>query len=371
MIKLNIKTGKNYEYLMKDGLLANAGTLIADSFDTEIPEKLAIVTDDTVASLYAGDCHPFIKSLKETGFEVFKYVFPHGEASKDFQTLSDLMEFLASNKVALARNDAIIALGGGIAGDLAGFAASIYMRGIPFVQIPTSLLAAVDSSVGGKTAVNLAAGKNLAGSFHQPELVLFDSSTLRSLPKDRMLEGLAEVIKSAVIGDKDLFSFTANNKDILSEFTETGGAGSAAAVKYLVRASVTVKADTVSRDERENGLRQILNFGHTIGHAIEKCSGFEISHGFAVATGMNMITKSAAARGLADKQLADTLEKILTDTGFDLECPYSSEALAEAALADKKRRKDRLTLAIAPKAGECLLHDIPVNELANFIDCGR
>ena len=354
MQKITINASRTYDVITAPGLLSQSGQLIRQTLGEKV-KKVCIVTDDNVSPLYRA---PVKESLKEAGFEVVSFVFPHGEAYKSLATLSKLLDFLAYKQ--LTRSDAIIALGGGIVGDLAGFAAASYLRGIQFVQMPTTLLAAVDSSVGGKTGVNLSAGKNLAGAFWQPSLVLFDTDTIKSLSYDLLLDGAAEAIKAGVIADRDLFTYI----DQVSELTD------AEVITTLSSRAIWIKQQVVEADERDTGVRQLLNLGHTIGHAIEKCSSFSISHGHAVAMGMAIVARAAQKNGWSEEDCLTPILNSLNKFGFPLECPYTASQLTQAALKDKKRMGDTITLVIPVALGNCQLKQLPIDELESFIEGG-
>ncbi|MGX8775205.1 MAG: 3-dehydroquinate synthase family protein, partial [Bacillota bacterium] len=257
MQKLTMHTSQTYDILMEDNLLASAAKYIAEMLPPIIgaedaDRKCCIVSDRTVYGLYGKGGTPLQESLMDAGYEVGYYAFPDGEDSKTLSTVEDICAFLAENH--FTREDFIIALGGGVCGDVAGFAASVYMRGVPYVQIPTTLLAMADSSIGGKTGVNTEAGKNMIGTFWQPHLVLIDPKTLETLPEDELLNGLAEIIKAGFIADGTIF-------DAISED-----------LTDAIFKAIRVKQVIVEADERESDCRRLLNFGHTIGHALEKCS---------------------------------------------------------------------------------------------------
>lgn len=357
MIKITVTASRTYQVLMAQGLLSQVGSQIYEmtKLRKNGPQKICIVTDDIVRDLY---CCEVQDSLRTQGYETSVFVFPHGEHSKTLKTLSDLLEFLAEQQ--FTRSDMLVALGGGITGDLTGFAAASYLRGIEFIQIPTTLLAAVDSSVGGKTGVNLGAGKNLAGAFWQPSLVLFDPNALQTLSPDLLRDGLAETIKAGAIADADLFKTiqqceTINAPEMLTT---------------LAARAVEIKRAVVEEDERDTGARQLLNFGHTIGHAIEKCSSFEISHGHAVAMGMDIVSKAAFAMGWSREDCFTLIRKALRQFHFPLDCPYSAAQLTEAARKDKKRLGDTITLVIPQTPGTCILKQVPIEELEHFITIG-
>lgn len=349
MKSLNIAVDKPYTVQVGRGLLAGCGQAVAA---VHAPCTAAILTDDTVDGLYAA---PVQASLQEADFTVCKYVFPHGEASKTMDTAVDMVNFLAQQH--LTRTDLVIALGGGVVGDLAGFAAAIYLRGIDFVQIPTTFLAAIDSSVGGKTAVDLAAGKNLAGAFHQPVLVLCDVDTLDTLPEAYFADGIAEAIKTGVLFDPDLFS-----KMESGAFRQD--------LEAVIARCVELKGQVVAQDEFDNGERQKLNFGHTFGHAIEKCSQMTITHGHAVSMGMVIVTRASEAMGITKTPFLGRLTAALTKNGLPVTCPYGAKELCAAAGSDKKRRGQKLSLVVPIAIGNCQLYTIELPALEGFAACG-
>ncbi|MBN7774494.1 3-dehydroquinate synthase [Clostridium aminobutyricum] len=351
MKHIQINASRNYEVLIGRNLLKDAGKWIANVLK---PCKLCIITDDTVAKLYAEPLHA---SLKEEGFELCQYVFAHGELSKNVTTYSQILEYMASEN--LTRTDAVVALGGGVTGDMAGFAAASYLRGIPFIQIPTTLLAAVDSSVGGKTGVNLESGKNLVGAFWQPSLVLCDCDTFKSLSYDLMLDGISEAIKYGAIVDSVLFDFIAQ-EDIFSD----------SVLEQITAHCVRIKSEVVEEDEKETGRRQLLNFGHTVGHAIEKCSHYTISHGHAVAIGMLIAARAAFKLGYSKENCAPAIEESLKKYRYPLHCPYTAKELAAVALNDKKRSGQEITLVLPSVIGECYLQKTKISELEHFIAQG-
>ncbi len=336
-----VNTARPYEVIIERGSLARAGELIRPLLGNC---RLGILTDDTVNELY-GD--QLVSALSAAGYDAVKYVIPHGEASKNPELLFAFLNFLVENH--LTRTDALIALGGGVVGDMAGLAAALFLRGVKFIQIPTTLLAAVDSSVGGKTAVDIPAGKNLIGAFWQPSLVVCDPDTLASLPKDILRDGCAEVIKYGVILDRSFFD---RLKNPLQPQLEA-----------VIARCVELKRDVVNQDEFDTGLRGLLNFGHTLGHGIEKESHFSVSHGAAVAKGMALAAKLAVHMKLCPQACADELTELLLQYGFDLTCPFTADALFAASLSDKKRSGDHITLVLPESIGHCILHKLPCVEL--------
>lgn len=346
MKKVIVEASVVYAILIGRGLLAEAGTEIAKRI---APCKAAIVTDSTVEKLYGAKAED---ALQKAGFCTCRFSCPAGEGIKNLSTIGDILEFLAEEE--MTRQDIIVALGGGVIGDMAGFAAAIYQRGIRFVQIPTTLLAAVDSSVGGKTGVDLRAGKNLAGAFHQPHLVLCDPDLLDTLPEESFRDGMAEVLKYGVIGNPRLFAQAAagNARENLAETIEM---------------CVKMKRELVMEDEFDTGRRQLLNLGHTLGHAMEKRSGYTLSHGRAVAIGLHLMAKAAEKRGLAEAGLAETIRNALEKNGLPSSTEYAAEELAAGILQDKKRRGSEISFIFPVKIGQCEIVKIPVDAVLELV----
>lgn len=349
MKTVEVDAAVRYNIVIDKGILPKSGDMIKEVTSAE---RVAVITDDTVDKLYSD---VVMKSLLDAGFETFKFVFPHGEKSKNISTFSSILEFLAES--GLTRTDALVALGGGVVGDVAGFAAASYLRGIDFIQIPTTLLACVDSSVGGKTAIDLKAGKNLAGAFYQPKLVIADFETLSTLTDGIFADGMAEVIKYGVIFDKAFFEFLRDNeaKDNL---------------EYVITRCVELKRDIVNADEKEKGVRALLNFGHTVGHAIEKCSGYKIPHGSAVAVGMVIISRAAYKCSFCDENYADIIASLNKKYSLPVSTDFSASELSSAAMADKKRAGDKIKLIIPEALGNCVIKSVPTSELEKIIGEG-
>ena len=343
MTTVTVNASKTYDIKIGSGLLS---ALPEELQKLGRIAKVCIVSDSNVFPLYGGKC---ISILEEAGFTVSSFVFPAGEHSKNAATYLDLLNHLAVEQ--LTRTDAIIALGGGVVGDLAGFAAATYLRGIRFVQIPTTLLAAVDSSVGGKTAIDLPAGKNLAGAFCQPSLVLCDTDTLDTLPKAYFIDGCAEVIKYGILYDPDFFSY----------LERTGLAFDREAV---IKRCVELKRDVVIEDEYDTGMRMKLNLGHTIGHGVEAKSNFRISHGQAVAIGIAIVCR---ASGCPDTY---RIVSLLTAFGLPVHTEYPAEELLPYTLSDKKRTAGIVNLIIPNTIGDCATVPTPVENLKSFIQAG-
>lgn len=362
MEKIQVRASRKYDIVIGRDLLKDAGEYVSQIIT---PCKVCVITDDVVHNLYEDTVH---HSLTDAGFQVFHFIFEKGERSKNLTTISRILELMAQND--FTRSDAIIALGGGITGDIAGFAASVFLRGVQFVQIPTTFLAAVDSSVGGKTGVNLQSGKNLAGAFWQPSLVLCDCDTFASLPYDIFLDGVAEAIKYGAILDRALFDLLMLHGDRLFNQPTNSADYDSDTLIQIVKQCVGIKRDIVMKDERDTGIRQLLNFGHTIGHAIEKCSNYSISHGHAVALGMIIVSKASFKLGLNQKDCSFEIENILKKFRFPVACPFTAEELTHIALKDKKRTGETITLVLPEYIGHCYLKKIDISNLKTFISAG-
>ena len=346
---ITVNASRNYEVKIGAGLLPTLG---AEAASVCKAGTAAIVSDSNVWPLYGETAK---ESLEQAGFRVVSYVFPAGEQSKSGSTYLSLLNYLAENHV--TRSDCVIALGGGVVGDMAGFAAATFLRGVAYIQVPTTLLAAVDSSVGGKTAIDLDAGKNLAGAFYQPRLVLCDTDTLQTLPEDIFRDGCAEVIKYGVLYDPELFS----------HLEEKGLSFDREAV---IARCVELKRDVVAEDEFDTGARQRLNLGHTIGHGVEARSNFTISHGKAVAIGMAIVSRTAAARGTCSRETCEKIQSVLAFFQLPTTTERTAQELYESALSDKKRAGSTVTLVVPERIGSCLLMPTPVAEVKSFIEAG-
>ncbi|MBO7720786.1 MAG: 3-dehydroquinate synthase [Kiritimatiellae bacterium] len=306
--------------------------------------RAALVTDSNVDRLY-GD--RFARRLEDAGVAVERIVFAAGERSKTLDTYGELVRGFAA--LGITRTDFAVALGGGVTGDLAGFAAATYMRGVDFVQTPTTLLAMVDSSIGGKTGVDVPEGKNLVGAFHLPKLILRDTGFLETLPEKEMMNGFAEMIKTAVLFDRGMF-------DELRALADLPPAGRLARLAPLVERCARWKERVVAADFREGGRRKLLNLGHTFGHAIEKVSDFSVPHGEAVARGMRLVGKDVPEIGW-----------ILDAYGFGRYDGSDRAAVLDAVTRDKKRSGDSITLIVPRRVGECELVETPMAEVGKWL----
>ena len=349
MKSIRISTSNEYDVFVGSGLLRNADRMIRNVCRGE---TVSIVSDDTVWALYGNALE---KALSDGGYRCVSFTFPAGEQSKTLQTYSRLLSHLAES--GLTRSDCIVALGGGVVGDLAGFAAATYMRGIDYVQIPTTLLAMVDSSVGGKTAIDLPSGKNMAGAFYQPKLVLCDTDTLASLPDAVFRDGCAEVLKYGILYDPALLD--ALEQDGLRFDRET-----------VIGRCVELKRDAVTADEYDRGQRMLLNFGHTVGHGIEAAGNYQISHGAAVAMGMRIVSRACAENGLCAMTTAKRIAQILDIFGLPDTTNLCAERITQAALSDKKRSGNTMRLVVCRDIGCCDILTIPTNALENWIRAG-
>lgn len=344
MKTVTVNASKKYEIKIGSRLLASLGEEIRSISSAK---NIAVVTDSNVAPLYLD---AVMNSLRDAGISrVCSFVMPAGEESKNGQTYLTLLNFLAENK--LTRSDLIVALGGGVVGDLTGFAAATYLRGIKFVQVPTTLLAAVDSSVGGKTAIDLPAGKNLAGAFCQPSLVICDTDMLNTLPEDIFRDGCAEVIKYGVLYDVAFFDYLEDS-------------GLSFDREAVIARCVELKRDVVMEDEFDTGARMKLNLGHTIGHGVEARSNFGLSHGKSVAIGMAIV---ARASNCPD---AERIIRVLNQFGLPTSTDYPAEELYTYTLSDKKRNGGTVHLIIPRAVGDCAIVPTKVEALKSFIEAG-
>lgn len=345
MRSVSIQTGRPYQVQIGQGLLSTCGGAIAQ---VKEPCRVLVVSDSNVAPLYGESC---LSSLKEKGFSPSLYTLPAGEASKSTENFLAICEHLAAE--GYSRTDLLVALGGGVVGDITGFCAASYLRGIDFASIPTTFLAQIDSSVGGKTGVNLAAGKNLLGAFWQPLLVLCDTDTLRSLDTVTFGDGICEALKYGATFSAPLFETIA--KDVHQNLEE------------VIFQCVSLKAQVVSRDERDTGERMLLNFGHTLAHAIEKRSGLAITHGHAVGMGMVLISQIAARHGICTEELPAKIAGALARYDIPTQCPYPMGELLSFCHKDKKKLGSSITLVLLRALGEGFLYPVALSQFDTFM----
>ena len=346
MKTVEVKTGRPYNILIEHGIIDHAGDYIRPLTKAI---KAFIISDTNVSPIYSQRVK---NSLEKSGFETSVFVFQAGESSKRLSTIENMYTHLFERNV--TRTDIIIALGGGVTGDMAGFAAATYLRGIDFVQIPTSLLAQVDSSVGGKTAVDLPTGKNLVGAFWQPILVLIDPDTLNTLPEKFFKDGLGEVVKYGCIRSKSLFEKLENEnaKDFIDD---------------IIFECVSIKRDVVEHDERDTGERAILNFGHTLGHALEKLNNYEnLTHGEAVSAGSAIITRISENHGLTEIGTAQRIENLLKKYDLPINSDFPLSDIVNATRGDKKSTGKSIKFVFLKEIGECFVQKINTADFGEF-----
>jgi 3-dehydroquinate synthase len=355
-VKVDLKEN-SYDIVIGEKL--DAGARLSAALPSK---KICVVTDERVAKIYLV---PLMKSLEAAGFTACPpVILPPGEETKSFHQLQYLTDKVLSYR--LDRNAALVALGGGVVGDITGFAASVILRGINFVQVPTTLLAQVDSSVGGKTGINTSHGKNLVGSFHQPRAVLIDTDTLKTLPARELKAGYAEILKYALIDRPQFFGWLEENGESLL-------AGDAPALAYAIKESCAAKAAIVSADEKEEkGLRDLLNLGHTFGHALEALGGYDgrLLHGEAVSIGMRMAFDFSVVRGLCPLADAQKLSAHLAKTRLMTVPPFRVKAkdMLEKMRGDKKHRDGKMTFILARGIGRAFVaRDVDENELTAYL----
>ena len=338
MKKVRVRLGSNsYHIHIGPGLLMQIGPMLKE---IGFSDKLVIITDPTVKSLYGNTLK---QDLTGSGFTALILEVPEGEEQKSLETAGKLYHELTN--IYAERTTPILALGGGVIGDLTGFVAATYLRGVPLIQIPTTLLAQLDSSIGGKVAVNHGLLKNKIGAFYQPRLVISDITTLKTLPTGELSDGLAEVIKHAVIRDEELFTYLEENIDQIKSLDDR-------ALETIVFRSAKIKAEVVAKDERDYGLRNILNYGHTVGHAIESVSDFEVRHGEAVAIGMLAEARISNRLGKLDKTELIRLERVIASAGLPTELPsLQLEKLVQAMRHDKKILQGKIRFVLPKSIG--------------------
>lgn len=341
-----LKVGKS-RVLIEKGLFENFGHHVLNITE---PCKVLILSDETVAKFYIEKLR---KNLEKSGFKVSEFIIKPGEKSKTLSTATKIYEKMAADF--FSRSDMVVSLGGGVVSDIAGFAAATYLRGIKFVSIPTSLLAQIDASIGGKNGVNLSFGKNLVGTFYSPELVLVDSNFLLTLPQKELRCGIAEAIKCGCIKDEKLFEIF-ENENFENNLDE------------IIKRSIAVKKQLAEKDEFDLGERKLLNFGHTLGHAYEKLGNFEtFSHGEAVAIGMNEITKISEKLGLTKAGTAERLAEVLKKNLLPVSSSFAKKDVLKAVLHDKKISGSFIDLAVLKSIGSSFIQRVPCSKIADFL----
>lgn len=348
MRTVEVNASKKYKVYIEKGMLSNCGSVVKSVCKGT---NAVVISDSNVAPLYADIVK---KSLETQNFNVSLFVVEAGEASKTPENLVRVADFCIEQ--GLTRSDVIVALGGGVVTDLAGLCGALYQRGVAVVQVPTSLLAMTDSSVGGKTAVNLSRGKNMLGAFYQPSAVICDSDVLSTLPKEEFANGMAEVMKYGVLRGGKLMEM------LLSDISSC--------MDELIEECVSIKRDYVCEDEFDKGARQFLNLGHTLGHAIERVSNFAVPHGSAVAVGMCTVVRACKEMGMCTENTVLMIENLCRKYGLPISCDYSYNELYEASLADKKREGEEISLVLVKGAGDCCLFKAKTEFLREIIEKG-
>lgn len=341
---IKIDASRSYDVIIDKNIISSCGLFFRKLFSRC---KVALITDSNVDKLYSSSV---VCSLESENYKVYKYVFEAGEQSKNLSVFSDIQNFLTENS--FTRTDIIVALGGGVAGDIAGFCAATYMRGIRYVQIPTTLLAAIDSSVGGKTAVNTEYGKNLIGAFHQPSLVIVDTDTFDSLPQNVFADGMGEFAKYALLIGGSFAERIKNNSFSVSD---------------MISDCIIYKSNIVKRDEYETGERKLLNLGHTIAHAIEKIENYTVSHGKAVAIGLNEITYLCMRNGICSEESYNDIVAILKNCGVHYSFDYDMTDIISAMKSDKKRTDDGISLILIKSAGNVFIKNMTISDAEEFL----
>ena len=352
MQTLSVSLGdRSYPIYVGDGILVRAGEFLAQA---GLNGKVAIISNPTVAQLYLDPIH---EALTHAGFKVTPVLVPDGEEHKDLKSLASIYDRLIADR--FDRKSCIMALGGGVVGDLAGFAAASYLRGIPYVQVPTTLLAQVDSSVGGKTGVNHQDGKNLIGAFYQPRVVLIDVNVLRSLSRRELIAGLAEIIKYGIIEDPALFTLLEEKMDKVIGLDRE-------LLVEIIATSCAIKARVVEKDEREDDYRTVLNFGHTIGHALEAVTEYRnYLHGEAVGIGMVQAAAISVQRGFCDQRSHERIRKLIRKAGLPLELPpqISRQNLIQSMEVDKKSAGGKIKFVMCAGIGRSCFHSLTPGEI--------
>ena len=356
-----VGTKPSYKVIIGSRALTQVGSLIEKTAPDV--QKVLIVSDTNVAPLFLETVK---KSIGIKKIEVCEYIFEAGERSKNIDSIAGMWGVMAENK--FTRTDAVVALGGGVACDMGGFAAATFLRGIKVFQVPTSLLAMVDASVGGKTGIDLKEGKNLAGAFWQPSMVIEDTDCLKTLPDDLFTEGLGEVLKHAFIMDRDLF-------DLLSQIAQEGRADKIREddllMERLVSMNVSDKVSVITEDTLDNGLRQTLNYGHTIGHVIERNSNYSLAHGVCVAKGMGIIIDACEAAGTLEPDEAKKMRDLITAYGLPVTDDITPEEAVEGALNDKKKRGDTISVILVNRIGSSEIKKMSSEEFLDFLKKGK
>ena len=352
MMTVNVRASKEYNVEIGDGIVSKLGEMTKAVCPKAI--KALIVSETNVAALYLDAVKA---QLEGAGLEVAAYVFEAGEKSKNINEIAGMWNKMA--EAGFTRTDIVVGLGGGVTTDMAGFAASTFLRGIDVIQVPTSLLAMVDASVGGKTGIDIPMGKNQVGAFWQPSLVLEDTSFLKTLPDEVFTEGMGEVTKYAFIMDEKLLDLLEKQNGNIRD--------DAAVLENVIGMCVSDKAEIINEDETDNGRRQILNYGHTIGHVIERNSNFTLAHGVCVAKGMGIITDACLRAGMMSADTAESIKGLISAYGLPTGDPITAEDAVSGAMNDKKKRGDTISLILVNEIGSAEIKKMTPEELLEFL----
>lgn len=340
---IKVQASRPYDILIEKGSIFDVSRFIPDVFAP--PRKICVITDSTVGLQYA---EGVISNLKEAGYDTFKISFPAGEHSKTITTYSSIIEALGDE--GFTRGDLVLGLGGGTVGDIAGFVAGTYMRGVNYIYVPTTLLAIIDSSLGGKTGINMLGGKNLAGVFWTPSIVVVDPQVLETLSEDSLRDGLAEALKTAIISDSGLVGAIKDRN-----------------YTHVIDRCISIKRPLVEVDEYDTGLRQLLSFGQTIGNCLEKLSSFSISHGEAIAKGLVAESRAAYQSGYSKTDVTGEITRLLSDFDFDTDINYDPEDIYRLALMDKKIRDGFVNIVVPEVIGKCAIRKIRLSDYEDYI----
>ena len=342
MKTVTISTSRPYDILIEDGILDSLPKLIEGKFPS--PRKICVITDSKEGNTLADN---ILQEIRKANFDAFKIVFPSGEHSKNLTTYGNILESMSEEEI--TRSDIILAIGGSAVADMAGFVAGTYMRGLDYIYVPTSLVGIIDIAIGGKTGINLPDGKNLAGLLYTPSMVPVDPLILKEQPEEALQEGLVEALKFAIISDSSLVNQIAARN-----------------YEYIIDRCISLKKTLVEVDESDTGLRQLLGFGHILGHCIEKFTSYGMSHGNAVAKGLVGEARAAFAMGYCKTDISGELARILGELGLDTSLPYNYEDLYPYALVDKKIRDGSITIVVPDVIGKCTVKRISLFELKQF-----
>lgn len=352
MQKITTIKNEKYNIIIGNNIISYSNDIISDNININKVKNIVIITDNTVYNLYYNS---IVNSISNNKFNIIKFIVPESEIAKSHKYIIKIYDFLAENNI--CRNDLLIALGGGTISDITGFVASTYLRGVNYINIPTTLLSQVDASIGGKTAINTTYGKNIVGTFYNPKLIICDTNTLCSLPNEILKEGFAEIIKYAAIIDYNLFY-------ILTKFNYKNDKSK---LNNIINICINTKLNIVKSDPLDLRNRMILNFGHTIGHAIEKISDYKLSHGYCVAIGMSIITKLSEKYSISKTGTYENLKKCILNFGLPIDTEYENDLIVYNIKNDKKRINDNINIVLLSSIGNAKIFNFNIDIFSKFI----